>query len=72
VASEALVLRSRIVLACAEGASNVRVGAQLACTRPQWASGEAGLLAAVWKGSSTSRAQARRKRSPTTMSSRLW
>jgi transcriptional regulator with XRE-family HTH domain len=50
VASEALALRSRIVLACAEGASNVRVGAQLACKRPQRASGEAGLLAAVWKG----------------------
>jgi hypothetical protein len=47
--SQALALRCRIVLACAQGLSNVEAGARLGCIRPRSASGGTGSPSAGWR-----------------------
>ena len=47
---QSLALRSRIVLACAEGKTNQAVAAELGCARRRWASGGRGSWPSGWRG----------------------
>ena len=60
--AQALALRARIVLGCAEGGQNTEVAAKLGMDQRQWANGGIVLSRGAWKGCATSRALARRAR----------
>ncbi len=61
--AQALALRARIVLACAEGAQNKDVAAKLGLDNRRWVNGADVLSSIEWTGCATSRARARRARS---------
>ena len=56
--AQALALRARIVLACAEGATNVAVAEQLGIWPRRWPSGGAGSCASGWRAWPTSHGRA--------------
>ena len=60
-----MALRSRIVLACADGRPNTKIAAELGCDRSRSASGATGSPRSGWRGWSTHRGLARRARSAT-------
>ena len=66
--AQALALRSRIVLACADGGPSARSRPSWGDAGPRWASGGRGSWSSGWRGWATSRARAGRARSPTTRS----
>jgi transposase-like protein len=68
--SQALALRSKIVLACAQGTPNKQVAADLLVTLPPWPSGAGGSPRSGWKGWRTSRGRAGRRWSCWTRSRR--
>ena len=70
--AQGLALRARIVLACAEGGSNLAVAARLRVNRTTVAQWRARFLQNGWTGCPTSRARACRARSPTPRSRRWW
>src|SRR4051812_23166960 len=70
--SQALALRSRIVLACAEGADNKTVAAQLGCAAGTVGKWRGRFLAERLDGSATSRVRAARPRSASTGSRTWW
>jgi hypothetical protein len=63
--SQALALRSRIVLACADGRPKTKIAAELGCDRSRSASGATGSPRSGRRGWSTHRGLARRARSAT-------
>ena len=63
--AQALAMRARIVLACAEGVKTSKSPPRLGWTRPPSASGAAVSRRGGWMGSTTSRARARHERSRT-------
>ena len=68
--AQALALRCRIVLACADGGTNIAIAQRLrAFDRDTVAKWRRGLLSIVWMVCMTNRGRVRRGRSPTTMSS---
>lgn len=68
--AQALALRCRIVLACAEGATTARSLHASGCIPTRFASGATGSWSAASKRCTTSPAQVHPARSPTTTSSR--